>query len=167
MRFWFRWVWLQSNPTQCMTLPTHCDLTTWISSKEQSDLGELLTWLTVQCYHLSPGPLLRDWHKSSPKQKVCLHLTTQLQLLLYQICVRIRGALPYKLCVGEYTANIPGELHVSKESVSVVVDSVEEVCRELECGAEDDHHVGKSHLVHSWLQREREGRGRVREFGSV
>ena len=63
-------------------------------------------------------------------------------------------------------AVIPGELDISKESVSVVVESVEEVGRELEGWAEHYHHVGQRHLVHSrlWGQRSRgERREEVRD----
>ena len=44
--------------------------------------------------------------------------------------------------------HVPGELHISKECVYVVVENVQEVGGELEGGAEHDHHIGKSHLVH-------------------
>ena len=47
---------------------------------------------------------------------------------------------------------VPGELHISKDCVYVVVKNVQEVGGELEGGAEHDHHIGKSHLVHCRLQ---------------
>ena len=55
---------------------------------------------------------------------------------------------------------VPGEWYISKEIVSVVVESVEEMSWELEGWTEHNHHVGQRHLVHSRLcggRMEREG----------
>ena len=43
--------------------------------------------------------------------------------------------------------SLPFQFHFPEEGAAVVVEGVQEVCWELEGGAEHDDHVGESHLV--------------------
>ena len=43
--------------------------------------------------------------------------------------------------------SLPFQFHFPEEGAAVVAEGVQEVCWELEGGAEHDDHVGESHLV--------------------